>query len=126
MTIVFRQVKDRFDLSLFKSTNLLPGYGSHQNLSASQFEQINALGSNLSSIWLSLGCLELNFGQVLGTHLDVKHHEHTIKVDYKGNILDENPTEDDIRMVAGILPQLELITKMVHQKIAYERPKESA
>lgn len=125
MSIVFKQVKDRFDLSLFKSANLLPGHGSHQNLSPSQFDQINTLGSNLSSIWLSLGCLELNFGKVLGTHLDEKHHEHTITVDYKGNILDEKPSEDDIRMVAGILPQLELITKLTHYKIAYERSKES-
>lgn len=116
---ITRQVAS-FDLSLFKSTFLVNGYGDCQNLNERYFEQINPVGYPISSIWLKLDCIEINLGKLIGNHLQDDHHEHTIRVDYHGNLIDSKH-ENDLHIALAILPQLEMMTKLHHQKLEIER-----
>ncbi|MGD1524068.1 hypothetical protein [Vibrio harveyi] len=121
---MLRQNQPVLDLGLFKSTFLINGHGDCQLLPDSSFAELNLLGYNITSIWVALDCIHINFGNVLGGHLIEKHHEHVIRVSYSGKVIDSD-SDQDLLIAELILPQLELVTKLTHTRLALENAKKS-
>ncbi|MEZ9699771.1 hypothetical protein AB4455_10365 [Vibrio sp. 10N.261.46.E12] len=103
------------DLSLFKSTFLITGHGEQQNVDTRYLERLNFCGLNITSIWLSLSYMEINFGKLTGkNHLSDEHHETTLKLGYDGSVVGAESNEMTEKVVLMLLPQLSLLPHLIN------------